>query len=51
MERVEELKYLGPQLDQKDDDWMSILWNIKRYQKVWDPLRNMMYREGGDTQV
>ena len=24
MDRVEELKYLGPQLDQKDDNWTSI---------------------------
>ena len=35
VEGVENFQYLGHLLNEIDDEYMSVLWNIKRAQRVW----------------
>ena len=51
MEEVSQFKYLGQTLDKSSDDWMEIIWNIRRVWKDWGQTGKILIHEGADTQV
>ena len=44
-------KYLGRPLDQTDDNWPAVRWNITRLGKVRERLGEFLRREGEDPRV
>ena len=48
IERVETFKYLGRILDLLDDDWLEVLWNVKKARRVWNWLGKLLRREGAE---
>ena len=42
MEGVETFKYLERSLDQIDDDWLAVWWNIMRARSVWGRLGKLL---------
>ena len=46
IEGVETFKYLGRILDQSDDDWPAVLWNVGKARRVWNLLGKMLWMEG-----
>ena len=48
IEGVVIFKYLGRPLDQSDDEWMAVIWNIRKSRQVWGRLGVILRREGVD---
>ena len=44
-------KCLGITLNQTEDDWPVVRWNINQARKVWGRLGEFMRREGADPIV
>ena len=51
VEGVTQLKYLGRPLDQYDNTWPEIHWNIRRAWKVWGRLGKILRQGGGGGQI
>ena len=51
MEGVENFKYLGRPLEQTYDEWLAVIWNVNRLQRVWGRLGNILRREGANPKV
>ena len=51
MEAVLEFRYLGRLLTATDDDWMAVAGNIKKAQRSWGHLAQVLGREGADPKV
>ena len=48
---VGRFKYLGKMLDQSDDDWKSVLHNIRKARQVWGRLGKLLRREWAELTV
>ena len=46
IEEVEVFKYLVRMLDRSDNDWPSVIHNIRKARQVWGRLWNLLQREG-----
>ena len=51
VEGVANFKYLGRNLDQTDDDWLALKWNVKQVCRVWGVSLLMLRRDRADTKV
>ena len=51
VEGMSTFKYLGRPLDQTDDNWPAVRWNITRLGKVRERLGEFLRREGEDPRV
>ena len=51
MENVTAFRYLGRPLDQTDDDYTAVRWNIMRARLVWGRLGKLIRREGAEPRV
>ena len=44
-------KYLGRVLTESDDDWTSVVANMRKAQRWWSCLPRILWREGADPQT
>ena len=51
IEGVKVLKYLGRLLDRLEDDWPTVLQNIRKVWQVWGRLGKMLRREGTEPAI
>ena len=51
IESVSEFKYLGRILTETDDDWPSVVGNLRKAKQSWGRVSRVIIREGADPKV
>ena len=50
VEGVENFKYLGRPLEQTYNEWLAVIWNVNRLQRVWGEVREYSKKGRGEPQ-